>query len=105
MPFVDGDGDRVEKGNLLTQEKTVSVTDSATVTMDDLVSIDNIIGTRTEGEASVDESNDAAADGVQGTGDNEVDVTLYTGGGTDTLDTTTAQTGQTRSVTVIAEGY
>lgn len=105
MPFVDADGDRVEKGSLITQEKTVSVTDSATVTMDELVSIDTIVGTRTEGEASVDESNDAAADGVQGTASNEVDVTLYTGKSADTLDTTDNQSEQTRSVTVIAEGY
>lgn len=105
MPHYDDDGDRVEQGNKRLEERTVSVTDSATVTISGLTNITDILGTQTEGEASVDETNDCAADAVQGTADNEVDVTLYTGGGVDTLDTTANQTGQTRSVTVVVKGY
>jgi|APHM01.1.fsa_nt_gi hypothetical protein len=104
MPFTDEDGDRLEKGERQVTTRTVSVTDSATVTMSELTNISNILGSKTEG-STVDTANDAVAEVVQGSADNEVDVTLFTGGGTDTLDTTTNQTGQTRIVTIVVEGF
>lgn len=104
MPFRDDNGDRVEKGDSSMQTRTVEVTDSASIIMDDFVAIDEILGTQVNGDP-VDEGNDVVADAVQGTEDNEVDIDLYTGGGTDVLDTTTAQTGQTQDVTVVARGY
>jgi hypothetical protein len=95
MPFIDGLGDRVGKGEVVRDTRVVSVTADASqtlVTMRGMVSVEDATG------QFANPGNAAAADGINyidpsAGADNQVGVTL--------VDTTT----NSLDVEVVAEGY
>jgi hypothetical protein len=95
MPFIDGLGERVDKGSVVGDARVVSVSADGSetlVTMENLVSVEDATG------QFVNQGNAAAADGINyidpsAGDDNQVGVTL--------VDTATGSL----DVEVVAEGY
>jgi hypothetical protein len=115
MPFVDIDGDKVEKGALIKDERSTTLSgdvDTTDIDMTGLVSVDEVVNVDYNTE-EVDETNNITAEIADPSSDisgNTVTVTFYTGDTAGAIVPTSNGDAQNTTsdgdtVTVTAEGY
>jgi hypothetical protein len=105
MPFSNEEGFQVEIGELRTATETVSGVGTANVGVEvsDLVSVEEVVDVRVDGE-EVNEGSDLAAESTSIT-DNTVTVQFYNGDGSNGIDTASDGDVSDVAVQVTASGY
>jgi len=105
MPFTDNAGRQVEKGQQVTDERTITGVGVAqpSIDMTGLVNVNSVVDVRLNDE-EVDEANDNAAE-VASISGNTVNIQVYHANGAGDMSTAVDGDVRSASLTVVAEGY